>query len=305
MGRLRTEYIETGKVRFVYKQFPILGPQSTRASEASECAAEQDQFWAYHDSLFANPGGFTDAKLINLAGQIGLDSAAFEACLASGRYTDLIANDAAIVQSLGVRGTPGFVINGKYMAGAQSYEAFQKIIEQELLAAGVDNAVAPAAQQEQTPDNAIEGLVVFDSQSQAHQDGEITYTQDAPPGGAHSADWQNCGIYDEPVAVETTMHSLEHGAAWIAYQPNLPAEQVDALRKLVRQELAAHSEPMIILAPKADLDAPIVATAWQVQLKLDNAQDPRLAQFLQQYQVGPYTPEPGAPCSGGVGEPLG
>ncbi len=125
-------------MRFVYKQFPILGPESTRASEASECAAEQDQFWAYHDLLFANPGGLTDAKLISLAGDIGLDTAAFEVCLSSGRYTSLIANDAAVVQSLGVRGTPGFVINGKYLAGAQSYEAFRQIIEQELLAASGD-----------------------------------------------------------------------------------------------------------------------------------------------------------------------
>ena len=305
MSRIREEYVDTGKVRFAYKNYAILGPDSALAAEASECAAEQDQFWAYHDRLFANPGGFADAKLISLAGQIGLDTAAFEACLTSGRYTSLIANDAAVVQSLGVRGTPGFVINGKYLAGAQSYEAFRQIIEQELLAAGIDGVTVPAAQQEKAPDEVIEGLVVFDSQSQDHQDGEIHYEQDAPPGGAHSADWQNCGIYDEPVAVETTMHSLEHGAAWTAYQPNLPADQIDALRELVRQELAGRSEPMVILAPKADLDAPIVATAWQVQLKLDDAQDLRLAQFLQQYQVGPYTPEPGAPCSGGVGKPLG
>ena len=63
-------------------------------------------------------------------------------------------------------------------------------------------------------------------------------------------------------------------------------------------------EPLVILAPESELDAPIVATAWRMQLNLEDASDERLVQFLRRYQRGPFTPEPGASCTGGVGEPL-
>lgn len=149
----------------------------------------------------------------------------------------------------------------------------------------------------------IEGLVVFGDPGAGHEFGDILYPEDTPPGGPHSATWQNCGIYDEPVPVEQVVHSLEHGAVWLAYQPELPDDQVEQLRDLVRRERDRRREPLIVLAPKPGLDSPIVATAWQVQLKLDNAGDERLAQFVERYQRGPFTPERGASCVGGDGEP--
>jgi len=75
----------------------------------------------------------------------------------------------------------------------------------------------------------------------------------------------------------------------------------------VRQERQARGESLVLLAPVAEaslMDTPIVATAWRAQLQLDDASDERLRQFLSQYQNGPFTPEPEAPCSGSVGEPL-
>ena len=153
--------------------------------------------------------------------------------------------------------------------------------------------------------NNIEGVIVFPEQARDHQEGDIAYTTDVPVGGIHNLKWQNCGIYDQPVRTENAIHSIEHGAVWIAYRPDLPAGQVDILHNLVRQEQAGQQQRWILLAPKPDLKDPIVATAWRVQLRLDDASDERLLQFVKKYQQGPFTPEPGATCTfGGVGEPL-
>ena len=100
------------------------------------------------------------------------------------------------------------------------------------------------------------------------------------------------------------VHSLEHGAVWIAYQPDLPEDQVETLRQLVRSERSRQRVPLIVLAPKPELESPIVATAWRVQLELDNANDTCLAAFVDEYQRGPLTPEPQANCVNGIGEPL-
>ena len=152
----------------------------------------------------------------------------------------------------------------------------------------------------------ISGLVIFPDPGRSHIDGDIPYAQDAPPGGAHNPTWLNCGIYDEPVREENVVHSMEHGAVWLAYQPDLPTTQVDILRTLVQNEQSRLRERMIILAPKPELEDSIVATAWRAQLRLDNASDERLVQFVRRFQRGPYTPEPGADCTfSGIGEPHG
>ena len=117
-----------------------------------------------------------------------------------------------------------------------------------------------------------------------------------PMGGDHDPVVQNCGVYTEPVGTSHAVHSLEHGAVWITYQPGLDASQVATLSKL------AEGNGYVLLSPFADLRAPIVLTAWGVQLEVDDAGDPRVEEFLV-YVQGPQTPEPGAPCSGGVGTP--
>ncbi|MBN1218348.1 MAG: DUF3105 domain-containing protein [Anaerolineae bacterium] len=151
----------------------------------------------------------------------------------------------------------------------------------------------------------IEGLIISPDPGRGHTEEDLDYHDDVPAGGVHSSVWLNCGIYREPVHEENAVHSLEHGAIWLAYRPDLPAEQVKILRNLVRQERGRRGEPMIILSPRENLDAPLVATAWRVQLNLDDATDQRLEQFVRRYQRGPFTPEPGALCWDGVGEPLG
>lgn len=133
---MRAEYIDTGKVRFVYKHFAILGPESNRAAEASECAAEQNQFWAYHDLVFSDQSStrstLSEDRLISLAGQLDLDTTAFGECLSSGRYANQIRQESLSVQSMGIRGTPAFLVNSVFVSGAQPYEVFQQIIEEQL-----------------------------------------------------------------------------------------------------------------------------------------------------------------------------
>lgn len=118
-----------------------------------------------------------------------------------------------------------------------------------------------------------------------------------PLGGDHDPVWQNCGTYDEPVPTANAVHSLEHGAVWVAYRPDLPADEVGMLRELVEGEAYA------LLSPYPDLAAPVVLTAWGVQLELDDVDDERIPAFLAKYLQGEQTPEPGAACSGGNGTP--
>jgi hypothetical protein len=153
--------------------------------------------------------------------------------------------------------------------------------------------------------NNIEGMALLPDPGRGHQNGDIEYSQVTPPGGLHNPEWLNCGIYDEPVRAENAIHSMEHGAVWLAYQPDLPNDQVETLQEIVRSERSRRGEALIILSPQPGLEAPIMATAWRVQLPLEEASDERLMAFLDSYQRGPFTPEVGATCTfGGVGEPV-
>ncbi|MGL4611752.1 MAG: DUF3105 domain-containing protein [Trueperaceae bacterium] len=146
----------------------------------------------------------------------------------------------------------------------------------------------------------IEGVETTTFEGGQHQEGSIAYDQDPPMGGVHHASWMNCGIYDTQVEIEKAVHSLEHGAVWIAYQPDLASDQVDVLKE------AVSGRKYTLLAPYmyVPMDAPIIAVAWGARLELEDANDPRLAKFLQKYVNGPQVPEPGALCSNGVGTPL-
>ncbi len=118
-----------------------------------------------------------------------------------------------------------------------------------------------------------------------------------PMGGEHDSVVQNCGVYTEPVASAKAVHSLEHGAVWITYRSGLDQQQVDVLTTL------ANARDYTLLSPMDALGAPVVLTAWGIQLEVDDASDPRVEPFLVKYVQGEQTPEPGAPCSGGFGDP--
>jgi len=130
-----------------------------------------------------------------------------------------------------------------------------------------------------------------------HQEGAISYAQAPPAGGPHNAVWQNCGIYDQTISNENAVHSLEHGAVWVTHRPELSTEDVEALRAQIR------GKRYTLLSPYAGLPAPVVASAWGVQLQLSGPDDPRLESFLATYRQGPQAPEPGAACYSGTGIP--
>lgn len=146
------------------------------------------------------------------------------------------------------------------------------------------------------PASRIEGVQTFEVTSSEHVKGTIDYPQDPPIGGPHNPVWQNCGFYNEPVPKERAVHSMEHGAVWITYAPDLPADQIETLRTLAER-------PYVLATPYQDLPMPVVASAWGNQLRVGGAADPRLETFVEAFANGPQTPEPGAPCHGGVGEP--
>lgn len=146
--------------------------------------------------------------------------------------------------------------------------------------------------------NLVDGVVTYENLSRSHSEAPQIYAQTPPVGGVHGATWQNCGIYDAPVRNEIAVHSLEHGAVWITYRPDLPADAVEQIRALAR------GRSHVLISPYPDLPQPVVASAWGVQLPVDNAADPRLTRFVSTYEQGPQTPEPGAPCTGGIGTPV-
>jgi protein-disulfide isomerase len=125
-----------GKVKLVYRDFPIdnLHPEARRAAEAARCARDQGKFWAYHDLLFAGPASAAPEDLQRYAGQVGLESAAFEQCLSGAVHRAGVQRDLDEGARVGVTGTPGFFINGRPLSGAQPLEAFVRIIEEELSA---------------------------------------------------------------------------------------------------------------------------------------------------------------------------
>jgi len=144
----------------------------------------------------------------------------------------------------------------------------------------------------------MDGVVAYNNLSRNHSEAPQTYSQTPPVGGTHSSVPQNCGIYDQPVHNENAVHSLEHGAVWITYQPDLPAAAIEQIRSLAR------SHDHVLVTPYPNLPKPVVASAWGLQLPLDDASDPRLSLFISRYESGPQTPEPGAVCSGGIGTPI-
>lgn len=130
-----------------------------------------------------------------------------------------------------------------------------------------------------------------------HTEASVDYDQSPPVGGEHNDRWQNQGFYTEPIRNETAVHTLEHGAVWIAYQPDLPQAQKDRIRELV------DGQTCMLASPYPDLSSPVVASAWGKQLSLESADSPDLERFIGAYRQGPQTPEQGAACTSGVGTP--
>ncbi|MEO5886349.1 MAG: DsbA family protein, partial [Anaerolineales bacterium] len=123
-----------GKIRFVYRHLPLTSIHSEAfpAAEASMCADEQNSFWQYHDKLFENQDKLGRELYLQIASDFGLDRAAFEECLNSEKYKDVVQKDLDFALDLGVTSTPAFFINGLAVVGAQPLDVFQQVIDKEL-----------------------------------------------------------------------------------------------------------------------------------------------------------------------------
>ena len=136
--RLKKEYIDTGKAKLVFRDFPIvqIHPEALLASMAVDCAGEQNKYWEYHDKVFReqyNKGDdlvrFKAADLKKWAKDTKLDQAKFDQCLDSEKYKNEVLKDKADGDAVSVQGTPTFFINGRVIGGAQPYPAFKTLID--------------------------------------------------------------------------------------------------------------------------------------------------------------------------------
>ncbi|MTE23463.1 DUF3105 domain-containing protein [Microbacterium sp. ZXX196] len=143
---------------------------------------------------------------------------------------------------------------------------------------------------------AIEGVETFNNETE-HVEGTVDYPQSPPAGGPHNAYWLNCGVYSEPQTNENAVHSLEHGAVWLTYDPEQVSEEdVELLESYAPSSYS-------ILSPYPGMDTPIAVSAWNAQLKVDSANDERIRDFYEEYWRSGDVPEPGALCSGAVDGP--
>src|SRR3989338_8129348 len=131
MAQIKEQYVKTGKVKFVYRDFPLtsIHPNAQKAAEAAGCAQEQGKFWEMHDTLFEKGVAGGVASFKQYAKELSLDSAKFDACLDSGKRASEVQKDLQDGVEAGITGTPGFAINGQVLAGALPFENFKQIID--------------------------------------------------------------------------------------------------------------------------------------------------------------------------------
>ena len=140
---LKTTYVDAGKVRYVFRDFPLeqLHPHARKAAEAAHCAGEHGKYWEMHDLLFQNQQALETDQLRGYAGRLGLDTAAFSACLDSGKYASAVQQNLGDGAAAGVRGTPSFVIGrtrpdgsveGLLVSGARPVSEFRQEIDRLL-----------------------------------------------------------------------------------------------------------------------------------------------------------------------------
>ncbi len=130
---MREDYVKTGKVKMVYRDYPLsFHPSAQPAAEAAECAGDQGAYWQYHDALFERQSTLASLDYTELAGELGLDKAAFKVCVETRKFADEVAKDMADGTAAGVDGTPASFVNGQLISGAVPYATFKAAIEAAL-----------------------------------------------------------------------------------------------------------------------------------------------------------------------------
>ncbi len=140
MGRqLKKDFVDKGRINFVFRHFPFIGEESFRAAEATECARDQDKFWEYHDTVFenwngVNKGAYSDDNLKGFASGLQLDRAAFDSCLDGGKYRVKVEEDFQLGERMGVDSTPSLFLQGRRIQVAD-YSELAGLIESAIEAA--------------------------------------------------------------------------------------------------------------------------------------------------------------------------
>ena len=134
---IEKNYVESGKLKMIFVDNAINGRESVNAAEASWCANDQGRYWDYHNKLYQerkgySVGAFKKDKLVQYAGDLGLNQEEFEGCYEARKYKDKVAASTRSAPLFGARGTPSFLLNGKVISGAQPYSVFEQLIEAEL-----------------------------------------------------------------------------------------------------------------------------------------------------------------------------
>jgi len=137
-GQVESEYVDTGKVRYVMRDLPLsFHVNAQTAAEAARCAGEQGKYKEYHDKLFETQSTWeglseVETSFKQYAVGLGLNALGFNSCLDTGKFSQAVKDDLALAQKLGVSGTPSFFVNGKILVGAQPFSAFKVVIDSEL-----------------------------------------------------------------------------------------------------------------------------------------------------------------------------
>ncbi|MEV8267107.1 DUF3105 domain-containing protein [Microbacterium sp. NPDC076911] len=142
----------------------------------------------------------------------------------------------------------------------------------------------------------IAGVEEF-AHTTTHVEGIVDYDQSPPAGGEHNSIWLNCGVYSEAVPNENAVHSMEHGAVWVTYDPDvISGDDLESLKAELPSSYA-------ILSPYPGIDSPIAVSGWNHQLKVDSVDDERIGEFFEEYWRSQNVPEPTAVCAGGLDAP--
>jgi protein-disulfide isomerase len=128
---VKKDYVDTGKIKYIYKHF-IRNETDLKASNAAECAGEQDMFFEYKKILYQNQTNLGKSEFTKYAKELNLDIASFESCLAENKYVDKITQDKQDGVNKGITGTPGFIVGNQRISGAQPYEVFKASIDEQL-----------------------------------------------------------------------------------------------------------------------------------------------------------------------------
>ncbi len=143
----------------------------------------------------------------------------------------------------------------------------------------------------------IEGVEYLTITSRGHTEEDLDYPTVPPAGGDHLGIWHNCGKYVVELLDEAAVHSLEHGAVWVTYLPDLPLIDIQKLDSLLE------GNQRFLMSPYSNQLAPIVLTAWGRRLEIEDADDLRIPAFIEAFTDSSSSPEPGVTCNGGLGIP--